>query len=460
LLASCTDEAEPRQAAGWDDELRMPEAVDLDPDPRVLEVDLVAREADLELRAGPSTHLYTYNGMLPGPLLRARAGDRVIVHFRNDLPEPTSIHWHGVRLDNTMDGAPPHTQEAVSPGDSFDYDFVVPDAGTFWYHPHVRSAAQVGFGLYGALIVDPKEGRESEAALGDELVVILSDISLDDENQLRAHDSGGDLATLFGREGELVLANGKSRAAINARPGLRQRWRLINAARSRYFQLDLGGQTFEQIGGDGGMLAKPISTAAPVVVPGGRSDLVITHAGTPHEAIPLQWVPSDRGFGSSEFRVPVTIFRVFMDATEAKEALPLLPLRAQVEPLSAANATPVDIELTQQTLPDGSIELGINGVAFDDAPAIPASVGETQLWTVTNRMDWSHPFHLHGFFFQVLDDAGVSLGEWSDTADVAHTDGRLRFLVRYDNRPGMWMFHCHILDHADVGMMGMVDLQR
>jgi FtsP/CotA-like multicopper oxidase with cupredoxin domain len=454
---ACTSEA--RQPLGWDDELRMALATDLDADPGVLEVELVAREAELELRSGPKTKLYTYDGSLPGPLLRLREGDRLVVHFRNELPEPTSIHWHGIRLDNAMDGAPPHTQAPVMPGESFDYDFIVPDAGTYWYHPHVRSAAQVGFGMYGALIVDPKSGPESVENVGDELVLILSDITLDDENQLADPDAGGELGTLFGREGEVVLANGRHRAWLRATRGLRQRWRVINASRSRYFQLDLEGLSFDQIGGDAGMLAKPVKSSAPLVVPGGRADLVVTPSGVANDALPLLWTPFDRGFGSTEFRTPVTVLRVGLSETEATEALPLTPPIATVEPLSADGATAVDIELTQQMARDGSLTLGINGVPFDEAPPIPATVGETQLWTVRNRMQFSHPFHLHGFFFQPLQADGSSLGEWRDTVDVPHTDGELRFLVRYDNRPGMWMFHCHILDHADAGMMGMIDLR-
>jgi FtsP/CotA-like multicopper oxidase with cupredoxin domain len=427
FTATCEDESE-RQPAGWDDELRMALAEDLDAAPDVLEVELVAQEADLQLRAGARTHLFTYNGSLPGPMLRLRQGDRLLVHFRNELSEPTSIHWHGVRLDNAMDGAPPHTQAAVMPGDTFDYDFIVPDAGTFWYHPHVRSAAQVGFGMYGALIVDPRTGPESAAVLGDELVVMLSDISLDDDNRLVDPDSGGELGTLFGREGEPVLANGKYRAWLRATRGLRQRWRVINAARSRYFQLDLGGLPFTQIGGDAGMLAKPVETTAPVIVPGGRADLVVEPTGVAHDGIPLQWVPFNRGFGSIEFRTPLTLFSVGLSDTVASEPLPLTPIAVPVEPLSAEGATPVDIELTEQTAADGSLTLGINGVPFAESTPITASVGETQLWTVTNRMQFSHPFHLHGFFFQPLDENGVSVGEWRDTVDVPHDDGKLRFL--------------------------------
>lgn len=461
LAVACGGESDDptQQPDGWSDELAMAAPRDLDPDPHVLEIDLVARVADVPIRSGAPTRLYTYDGTLPGPMLRAREGDRIVVHFRNELPEPTSIHWHGIRIENAMDGAPPHTQLAIEPGASFDYDFVVPDAGTYWYHPHVRSAAQVGAGLFGALIVDPREDDPREAALGDELVVVLSDVSLDVDNQLQPDDAGGDLGTLFGREGTVILANGKYLASVRARPGLRQRWRFINAARARYFQLGFDGLPLTRIGGDAGFLARPVTVPQVLVVPGGRADVVVTPQGPAPRVVPLQWTPFDRGFGSTEFRFPEDVFRVSMRG--APGTISRVPdMSRPVELLSAEGATPVDVELTQGKRPDGSLELGINGVPFEASVPFDASVGETQLWTVTTRMQWSHPFHLHGFFFQEVDEAGVSRGEWSDTADVRHTDGKLRFLVRYDNRPGMWMFHCHLLDHGDAGMMGMIDLRR
>src|SRR5690606_13110871 len=132
---------EAAQPEGWDAELRMAEPVDVNPDPAVLEFDLQASITDIEIIPGTTTPVWAYNGQLPGPLIRARVGDRMIVHFTNNLPEATTIHWHGVRLPNNMDGAPGLTQNPVEPGETFTYDFVFEDAGTFWYHPHLNSAA-------------------------------------------------------------------------------------------------------------------------------------------------------------------------------------------------------------------------------------------------------------------------------------------------------------------------------
>ena len=144
---------------GGDVGVRLVEAADRNPDPRVVEVDLTARIAEVEMAPGTRVQAWTYNGSLPGPLIRAKVGDRLIVHFVNELDEPTTLHWHGVRVPIEMDGVPGISQPEVKKGESFTYDFVLRDASLYWYHPHVMSAAQVGYGLYGALLVeDPADG--------------------------------------------------------------------------------------------------------------------------------------------------------------------------------------------------------------------------------------------------------------------------------------------------------------
>lgn len=466
LLASsgCSDPAPaavPSQPAGWLDELTLPRVVDLNPDPHVLELNLEARVASIELVPGKPTPMWTYDGGLPGPLIRAKVGDRLIVHFKNSLPEPTTIHWHGLRIPAAMDGAVGHSQSAIPPGGSFDYDFILPDAGTFWYHPHFNSAAQVGNGLYGPLIVDDPD---EPPGLGDEVVLVLSDADVNEAGELAPPNAGGDFGTLFGREGELLLVNGRVSPTIHARAGLRQRWRLINTAKARYFQLALAGHDFTRIGGDGGLIEEPTRSPILLLTPAERADVLVEPGGAgqtpPAEGLTLRWLPYDRGYGSTFNRPEEEVLRVSFTA-EAPARSPALPALGRViPPIDAAAATPVDIALTLQAGEGGGIVMGINGVPFSEASHVAAHVGETQVWTVRNTFEWDHPFHLHGFFFQVLDVNGVSpaVREWKDTANVP-VDGTLRFVVDFDDRPGMWMFHCHILDHADAGMMGMLQLQ-
>lgn len=439
------------QPPGWDAELRVSEALDTNPDPNITEVELQARIEALEFIPGTTTPALTYNGTVPGPLIRAKQGDRVIVHLQNDLPEATTIHWHGLRVPADMDGMPEHNQTAVPPGGSFTYDFIVPDASTFWYHPHFNSAVQVGNGLYAPFIVDeptPLEGA------GDELVLVLSDIALQEDGAFQPPDAGGNLGTLFGREGNILLVNGKQNPILRARPGLPQRWRIINAAKARYFQLGLEGHTFTRIGGDGGLLQAPETLTNPVIIPGERADLIVTPQGPPGSEQTVYWVPYDRGWGTAFARENEPLFTIRFEGEPAPPR-PLPVLDRRIEPIPTEGATPIDIRLTTLTTEDGGLEMGINDIPFSRAEPIEARLHETQVWTVSNTFEFAHPFHLHGFFFQVLEPARPL--EWKDTIDVP-VDQTIKFVVRYEDRPGMWMFHCHLLDHADAGMMGMLML--
>jgi FtsP/CotA-like multicopper oxidase with cupredoxin domain len=448
LLTGCGGDpaapAAPAQPPGWDEMIRIPAAKDINPDPSIVEVNLEARLANFSFVPGGPTTAWTYDGLLPGPLIRAQVGQRVIVHFSNNLPEDTTIHWHGLRIPAAMDGMPGPSQPPVPSGGSFDYDFVVPDASTFWYHPHVDSAAQVGYGLYGPFIVDdPAE----PAGLGDEVVLVLSDIAVADDGTLQSATLGGDLPTLFGREGNLLLVNGQVRPTLKARPGLPQRWRVINAAKTRYFQLSLAGHGFTRVGGDGGLMAAPVNVAQPVLAPAERADLIVVPDGEPGSDLVVQWLPFDRGFGATLEPIQ-DLFVVHLEGTRV--ATPPMPAVGRaIAPLDTTGATPISIALTEDST--SPLELGINGVAYANAQPFMANVGDTQVWTVSNTFEFAHPFHLHGFFFQVLGGDGPL--EWKDTVNVP-VDGTVQFVVRFDDRPGMWMFHCHILDHAAAGMMG------
>ena len=291
----------PSQApVGWDADIKLAEAQDRNADAKIVEIDLRAELADVQIAPGKVVHAWTYNGGLPGPLIRARVGDRLIVHFKNDLPEPTTVHWHGVRVPIEMDGVPGISQDEVKRGESFTYDFVLRDAGLYWYHPHVMSAAQVGFGLYGALLVeDPADG----VGIADELTLVLSDIGFDDHGNPEPPDSGGSAGMVFGREGSYLLVNGKQLPTVRARAGAPQRWRIVNAAKSRFFLLELeGGQPFTIIGGDGGLQERPVTDKAVLVTPGERVDVIVTPKGAPGQTLVLRALLYNRGYGSVEYR--------------------------------------------------------------------------------------------------------------------------------------------------------------
>jgi FtsP/CotA-like multicopper oxidase with cupredoxin domain len=444
------------QPPGWDRDVALAVAPDLNADPNVVEVNIDARVASVEIAPGERVDAWTYNGGIPGPLIRAHAGDRLVVHFSNHLPEPTTIHWHGIRVPIQMDGVPDVSQPPVPTGGTFTYDFVVPDAGLYWYHPHVMSAAQVGFGLYGALLV---EDPHDPVAVPDQTVLVLSDIALDGKGGFESPDSGGTTGMAFGREGNHLLVNGRERPRLDVRAGAPQRWRVVNAAKSRFFQIELEGQPFTRIGGDGGLLEYPVQLEALVLAPGERADVIVAPKGAPGSEIIVRAYPFNRGFGSVEYRTVEDLMTVSIANAAPYAGAPPPAAKRTIEPTSTDGATNVAIEFTIGQRENGAFEYGINGVPFAKNHPVTARPGETQVWTITNKTKWSHPFHLHGFFFQVLDDKGhpVHPVEWKDTVNVPF-DQTVRLVVHYDDRPGSWMFHCHVLDHADGGLMGMVDL--
>jgi FtsP/CotA-like multicopper oxidase with cupredoxin domain len=419
---------------------------DLNPDPHILEFNLEARVEDLQILPDVTTPAWTYNGTLPGPLIRLQAGDRMIVHFKNSLPEETTIHWHGVRVPNEMDGAPGLTQDPVPPGGTFEYDFVFEDAGTFWYHPHFDSPLQVARGLYGAIIVEDPNEPDFGA---DELVVVLSDIALEEDGTFRPSDRGGAFGDLFGREGDILLVNGRIEPTLKARAGKPQRWRVINAAITRYFPIALRHHSWSRIGGDGGLIEHTEELPRMVLAPAERADLIFTPVDEPGATRAFYWLPPDRGLGTAVGRNRADLMHIATVDEPAVEPPEVPQELREIPPIDISNAIEKTIELTINDDAPREDMMGINGIAHDFR--VEAHVGETQVWNVVNNTDFNHPFHLHGYFFQVLDEERTP--EWKDTVDVpAHT--ALRLAVEFDERPGKWMLHCHILDHAEVGMMG------
>jgi len=445
--------------SGWDRDVKLTEALDLNPDPNIVEIDLTARLADVEVAPGKKVHAWTYNGGIPGPLIRAQVGDRVIVHFKNDLPEPTTVHWHGVRVPIEMDGVPGVSQPDVERGGTFTYDFLVRDAGLYWYHPHVDSAAQVGFGLYGALLV---EDAADQVNVPDELTIVLSDIGFNDKGEPAPPDGGGSAGMVFGREGDYVLANGKVLPTLLARSGAPQRWRIVNAAKSRFFLLNLDNQPFYVIGGDGGLQESPGTTTELLITPGERADVIVTPTKPKDGKLLLKAMLYNRGYGSVEYRTPEDVLTVTFADEPTLPPQKLPAVHRTITPPSTKGATNVNVVLTLPHVAAGEkAEFHVNGVPSWKAEAYPAKIGETQVWTVKNDSSFAHPFHLHGFFFLPLDEKLQPIRPmvWKDTINVP-LEKTVRFVVKFDERPGMWMFHCHILDHAEGGLMGHVHLTQ
>ena len=425
---------------------------------RVVKLTLTAAPARLELRPGAPTEVFAFNGQVPGPTLELREGDSVVVHFRNRLDEPSTIHWHGLHLPFVADGSPFHP---VPPGGSHDYVFTIQPgtAGTYWYHPHPdhRTGVQVAKGLYGAIVV--RAADDPLPASLTERVLLLHD------NRFRAdgaldlpdmHSPEGRVDAENGREGDVVFVSGAVRPTLAIRSGEVQRWRVINASAARVYRLALPGHTLLQVGTDGGLFERPVEREEIVLGVGERAELLVRATAKPGTRVALQALPYDRYIPQTrpaswnEARELATL-AYSAEAPMAPVALPATLRR--VPPLDTAKATATrTMVLTQHLINGKSMDMGRVDVS--------TTLGATEIWEVENLVGMDHPFHLHGFQFQVLDRNGVPepYRAWKDVVNVPKHQ-TARFIVRYDDYPGKWMYHCHILDHEDHGMMGVLEVK-
>ncbi len=435
-------------------------ARDLTPPRRTVEVSLSAAPARLELVPGTATDLYAYNGTVPGPVLEFREGDHVVVHFRNDLPVTTTVHWHGLHLPFAADGSPFHL---VAPGETYDYEFDIPPgtAGTYWYHPHPNheTGRQVAHGLYGAIVVrapdDPLAGIPEQ-------VLVLSDNRLLPDGSLDLPDPHSHPALVDrenGREGPLLLVNGRELPELSIRSGEMQRWRIVNASAGRMYRLTIPGHALTWVGTDGGLFERPVEVNDITVAPSERVEVLVRGTDLPGSRLVVFDLPYDRYIPQTRPRLwncPRKLFTLrYAEGPPTGgnvEPPPVPATLRRVEPLDPASATTTRVVTLSQGL--------INGKQMDMARVdVDAPLGATEIWEVENIVGMDHPFHLHGFRFQVLDRNGVPepFPAWRDVVNVPRHE-TVRFIVRYDDFPGKWMFHCHILDHEDHGMMGILQV--
>jgi FtsP/CotA-like multicopper oxidase with cupredoxin domain len=435
--------------------IEVPTATDVNPADDVVEVQLVAEPTEATLLPGTRASVWAYRdgagtgrGTIPGPLIRAKQGDRIIVHLHNDLPEATTIHWHGVRVPPESDGTLA-VQAVVEPGAEFTYDFIASDAGTFWYHPHVRGDVQIERGLYGMLIVS----GGTDVPVDADRAFVLDDVKLEADGSLSTQTDSLDI--MLGRQGNVLLVNGRMRPTLAVKAGGRERWRLANAANGRYFNLRLGNNRLRVISWDGGLLAQPYEVETLLIAPGERYEILVEPTGNGGDEVDLETIHYDRGHDIPDPgpKSLMTVKLVQPDGpTATATALPTT-WGDTAELDAPAGARERSVMLSENEVTGGDPVFLINGVAFPDVPPIEATTGDVETWTVRNDSEMDHPFHLHGMFFKVLDVGGAAPPQvgWKDTVNVPRKQS-LRFAVRY-GAPGTWMYHCHILEHAERGMM-------
>jgi len=431
---------------------------DLSPDPRTAEFRLTAAPGRLALVPGSLTDVYVYNGRVPGPTMIVREGDRVIVHFRNDLPVPTTVHWHGLHLPAESDGNP---FVPVAPGEQHDYVFTIlpGSAGTYWYHPHPHHQAgyQVAKGLYGAIVI--KAPDDPLPASLSEKLLILSDNRLLGNGSIDVPDEStpqGGADAENGREGDVTFVNGQVMPALTIRSGEVQRWRVINASAARVYRLSLAGHTFLHVGSDGGLFERPVELTEITLASGERAELLVRGIGAPGSRTMLQSLPYDRYIPQTrpkDWNRPRDLMAVRYSPDPPVPFVAMPNVLRVVPALDTTHVTVTRVVSLSQHM--------INGKMLDMSRVdITARLGATEIWQVENLVGMDHPFHLHGFQFQVIERNGVPerVRRWKDTVNVPKHE-TVRFIVRYDDHPGKWMFHCHILDHEDHGMMGVLEIR-
>ena len=422
---------------------------------------LTARPASVRLlpESYPLTQVWSYGGTVPGQVLRAPQGARLYRQLVNALPDATSVHWHGVRLDNAMDGVAGLTQQAVAPGASFEYDFHLPDAGTYWYHAHNRSFEQVARGLYGALIVDEPDRPDIDR---DE-VLMLDDwrLSPDDGQLVGSFDDRHDHSHA-GRLGNYVATNGQPRFSRDVAQGERLRLRLINAANARIFALGLSGMEGWIMAHDGMPLAEPEPMPEVLFLgPAQRVDLFVDVTAPVGETAWLVRLDDGQGYAQAGFPV----IAAARDRRPAPAPLPPNP-RMAVGGLDGALRLRLDMQggamgrmtgalldgrpASFQELAAANRFWAFNGVVgLTDTPLAEVPQGRTVRIAMVNDTVFPHAMHLHGMHFrEVL--AGGGLGPMRDTLLIAADETReIAFMA--DN-PGDWLLHCHMLSHAAAGM--------
>jgi FtsP/CotA-like multicopper oxidase with cupredoxin domain len=425
--------------------------------------------------AYPETSVWSYNGAVPGPEIRVRQGEHLRITVENQLQEETTVHWHGLRVPNAMDGVPHLTQKPIAPGETFVYQFDVPDAGTYWYHPHQRSFEQVGRGLYGPLIVEEQEPIQVDR----NVTWVLDDWRLLQDAQI-SDDFGNFMDSSHnGRVGNTVTVNGRILEIFPVRAGERVRLRLINAANARIFALEFQDHRPMVIALDGQPVAPHEPAGGRVILgPAMRADLVFDMTGRPGERFRV----IDPFYRGLEYRLLDLVYENALPLREHPLGAPMrLAANTMPEPeLATAERHEIAfsggmmggmmgggmmggmMQGTRGGMMRGMQHSGIwaiNGVSATGHvldPFLTLDRGRSYVLAMHNDTAWHHPMHLHGYAFRVIarDGQPTRYREWQDTVLMAPRE-RVEIAFVADN-PGDWMFHCHILEHQAAGMMGVI----
>lgn len=420
--------------------------------------------------AGPEVPVWAYNGKVPGPELRLRQGEILRVAVENGLDQETTVHWHGLRIPVAMDGVPVLSQKPIAQGGRFDYEFQVPDAGTFWYHPHVRGSEQQGRGLSGALIVEEKTPPKVDR----DLTWVIDDWRLTREAKIaEPFDHPMDLSH-GGRLGNVATLNGRDSNTFDVRAGERLRLRLINVANARIVGLCFKGHAPRIIALDG----QPVTPHAPeggliVIPPAGRADVILDMEDKPGS----RHLVTDEAYPRNAFKF---IELVYSGDKPLRESSLDAPVALTPNPIP--EPVPAEAKRHEIVLAGGAmggmrsaklngLEMGIrdlaqrrkiwalNGIVAHRVDMPPLAIltrGRTHVLAMRNDTAFPHPMHLHGHSFRLLTRNGAPAPHtpWLDTVLVMPRE-KVEVAFVADN-PGDWLFHCHVLEHMEAGMSAVL----
>ncbi|WP_035054080.1 multicopper oxidase family protein [Carnobacterium pleistocenium] len=407
---------------------------------------LTAQAGTTAFKDGPLTETYGYNGSYLGPILRIRKGQNVHLTTVNKLNENTSFHWHGLQIPSNVDGGP---HSPIQPNGTATVDFtVMQEAATLWFHPHPegRTGEQVYNGLAGLIYIEDENSDALDLPKDygiNDFPIIVQDRFFDENNQFNYQD----IRNMNGTNGDTLLVNGTIGPYIEVK-NERLRLRLVNGSNARNYQFNLSSEeNFYQIASDGGFLNEPVQMDTIQLVPGERAEIVVDLSAYKNGDT-VQVLD-----GTAETLSIKIVEEINSEAGS-------LPKTLNDVSTNFDNISVPDKELTFSGM--GNM-VAINGKQFDmNRIDLRAKKGITEIWEITNLSDMMsrmiHPFHLHGVQFKVLDRNGEvpPLNEhgWKDTIAL-YPGETVRIAVEFSKK-GIFMYHCHILEHEDNGMMGQI----